>query len=124
VPGVPIFEQFIVLTPIVKRGGKLKVRLLPVSRRTKKHIFKYEKLIILLFILPVFAFAKVHTVDNTPGNGAMFNSLQTAISSASSGDTIIVMRSIDSYGSISIKKKLFLYSDGHHHPSIFKDRRH
>lgn len=67
--------------------------------------------------------AKIHTVDNTPGSGAMFNSLQTAISSASSGDTIIVMRSIDSYGSISIQKKLFLYSDGHHHSTIFKDRR-
>ena len=82
-----------------------------------------RNLSILLFILPVFAFAKVHTVDNTPGNGAMFTSLQTAISSASSGDTIIVMRSIDGYGSTSIQKKLFLYSDGHHHPSIFKDRR-
>jgi hypothetical protein len=31
-----------------------------------------RNLTILLFILPVFAFAKVHTVDNTPGNGAMF----------------------------------------------------
>lgn len=81
-----------------------------------------KKLFPLFFILPVFAFAKIHTVDNTPGNGAMFNSLQTAISQASSGDTLIVMRSVNTYGSITLKKKLIIYSDGHHHATIFKDR--
>ncbi len=82
-----------------------------------------KKIFLFLVFLPILSQAKIHTVDNTPGNGAMFSNLQTAISTASSGDTIIVMRSLDSYGSISIKKKLFIYSDGHHHASIFKDRK-
>lgn len=81
-----------------------------------------RKVILLLIFLPLVISAKIHTVDNTPSNGAMFNSLQTAISSASSGDTLIVMRSLNSYGSITLKKKLLIYSDGHHHATIFKDR--
>lgn len=93
-----------------------------VNRKTKLSI-TMKKTFLLLAFLPFLSLAKIHTVDNTPGNGAMFSSLQTAISSASSGDTIIVMRSLSSYGSISIKKKLLIYSDGHHQASIFKDRK-
>ncbi len=69
-----------------------------------------RKAIFLLIFLPTFIFAKIHTVDNTPGNGAMFNTIASAVSAASSGDTIIVMPSITKYDAIYLSKKLFVYS--------------
>jgi len=69
-----------------------------------------RKVFLLLVFLPAFIFAKIHTVDNTPGNGAMFKSIGAAINAASSGDTIIVMPSVSKYDAMYLSKKLFIYS--------------
>jgi hypothetical protein len=61
-----------------------------------------KKLIFILILSTFISLAKIHTVDNTPGNGAMFNTIASAISAASSGDTIIVMPSVYKYDATCI----------------------
>ena len=58
--------------------------------------------------------AAVLVVDNTPGAGAPYTTLQPAINAASADDTIMVQSSALSYGSVTIGKKLVLIGPGHH----------
>ena len=58
--------------------------------------------------------AAVLIVDNTPGAGAPYTTLQGAINAASAGDTIMVQPSATSYGGVSINKKLTLIGPGHY----------
>jgi len=81
-----------------------------------------KKLIFILIICPLISLAKIHTVDNTPGNGAMFNSIGAAISAASSGDTIIVMQSLTQYDNINLGKKLYIYTRHPHGGGVDADR--
>ncbi len=50
--------------------------------------------------------AKVITVDNNPGSVAMYSSLQTAIDSAATGDTILIAGSPNSYGLVQVGRRL------------------
>jgi hypothetical protein len=50
--------------------------------------------------------AKVITVDNNPGSVAMYSSLQTAIDSAATGDTILIAGSPNSYGTVQVGRRL------------------
>ena len=50
--------------------------------------------------------AKVITVDNNAGSVAMFSSLQAAVDSAATNDTIFIAGSPNSYGSVSIGRRL------------------
>src|SRR5574343_572376 len=83
-----------------------------------------KKLIgIVIFLIPLFAQAKIWTVDNTPGAGADTTSLQGCIDQkASIGDTIILMPSHIGYGSLNVYKKIFIYSRGHSNNNLDKHR--
>lgn len=59
-----------------------------------------------LLIASDHAHAKVITVDNNPGSVAMYSSLQTAIDSAATGDTILIAGSPSSYGSVQVGRRL------------------
>lgn len=78
---------------------------------------------VILLILPLIGEAKIWTVDNTPGSGADSSSLQGLIEvKASNGDTVILMPSHIGYGSLSLYKRIFLYSRGHSNNNIDRDR--
>lgn len=83
-----------------------------------------KRFLITLFVLvPLFAQAKIWTVDNTPGAGADSSSLQGLIDrKAAAGDTIIVMPSNISYGSVTLTRKFFIYSRGHSNNNLDRDR--
>jgi hypothetical protein len=71
---------------------------------------------IILTLLSIFAFAgyaKVWTVNNNANGLGQFNSLPTAITTAAQGDTLYVMGSPNSYGDITISKKLVIYGAGY-----------
>jgi hypothetical protein len=81
--------------------------------KRNKNLYKMKHLktvIIGILLIPFLGYAKIHTVDNNPGNGAMFSTIASAVSAASSGDTIIVMPSVSKYDGIYLSKKLFVYS--------------
>jgi hypothetical protein len=82
----------------------------------------FKKIVFLAAFAPVFLFAKIHTVDNTPGNGAMFSTIQSAVNAASSGDTIIVMPSLSVYQGFDVGKKLMIYSNGPYGSVVDPDR--
>lgn len=76
---------------------------------------KSKKLLLTIIAFVAIAFsaqATVHRVNNSPGVDADFNNLGTAISNASTGDTLYVESSSTSYGSISISKKLTIIGTG------------
>ncbi len=64
-------------------------------------------------------YAKIITVSNHSGDIAMYNSLPTAISSASAGDSIYVFPSPTSYGDITINKKLTLMGAGYYSTTTY-----
>jgi hypothetical protein len=80
------------------------------------------KLSAVLFIIQNAVFGNTYTVDNTPFSGAHYSNLQTAIDSASSGDSLIVMPSFNTYGKITINKKLNIYSRGVHGFKVSPDK--
>lgn len=57
--------------------------------------------------------AKVITVSNHTNSPGQYTNLQTAIDSASAGDSIYVHGSNTSYGNVKIKKLLYLFGTGH-----------
>ncbi len=81
-----------------------------------------RKAFFLFILIPTLLFSKIHTVDNTPGNGAMYNTIGSAISAASSGDTIIVMPSLKKYDALYLDKKLYIYSRHPHGGGVDADR--
>jgi hypothetical protein len=75
---------------------------------------KTLKITILSTMLSLFGFSQtVHTVDNRDQSGAQFTNLQTAIDAAGVGDIIQVHPSPNSYGSVTVGKKLTLMGLGH-----------
>lgn len=58
--------------------------------------------------------AAVLVVDNTPGAGAPYSSLSSAINAASNGDTIMVQPSPTSYGSVNLDKQIVLIGPGYY----------
>ncbi|MBI4930828.1 MAG: hypothetical protein HY841_08710 [Bacteroidetes bacterium] len=63
--------------------------------------------------LAFFSKAGVLTVNNNSNSPGQYTSLQTAIDSASAGDSIYVHGSATSYSNVSIKKQLTLLGTGH-----------
>ena len=69
-----------------------------------------------ILFMAISTFATVWTVSNNPTDIAAvnFTSLQTAIDSASVGDTLYVMGSIATYGTVDVKKQLVFIGSGYH----------
>ncbi len=67
---------------------------------------------LLVSCLFIFASAKVITINNNPNSPSKYTNLQTAIDSASSGDTIYIQGSTINYGNVTIKKRLNLFGTG------------
>jgi len=57
--------------------------------------------------------AAILVVDNTPGAGAPYSSLQAAFNSSANGDTIMVQPSGISYGNVDLHKSLVIIGPGH-----------
>lgn len=74
---------------------------------------QFRVLVTLLVAMSLQASATVWRVNNQSGIDADFNSLSTAISSASAGDTLYVGGSTISYGSVTVNKPLTLIGTGY-----------
>ncbi len=74
-----------------------------------------KKIFLLLISGCLFfiAEANVLTVSNNPNSPGQYMNLQTAIDSASTGDSIYIHGSATSYGSVTINKRLTLFGTGH-----------
>lgn len=68
---------------------------------------------ILLLSSAVLNAQNAYTVDNIPGSGADFSSLQAAIDVAAVGDTLYIQPSPNTYGNIIINKTIHLRGMGH-----------
>ena len=69
-------------------------------------------LILIAALIPQ-AIAKKWTVDNNPGNSADFASLQAAQDGAANGDTLYVRGSTVGYGTLTVKKTLYIFGPGY-----------
>ena len=69
-------------------------------------------LILIAALIPQ-AIAKKWTVDNNPGNSADFASLQAAQDGAANGDTLYVRGSTVGYGTLRVKKTLYIFGPGY-----------
>lgn len=70
-------------------------------------------LLLLLAISVTYTLsADIIVVDNTPGTGAPYTTLQSAINAASAGDTIMIQPSAISYGNVNVNKSLTLLGPG------------
>ncbi len=67
-----------------------------------------------VILMTVGAKATVHTVNNGVINGGQFTNLQTAIDAATAGDTIYVHGSPNTYGDITLNKRLTLVGAGYY----------
>lgn len=68
----------------------------------------------LAMLLSNFAFSTVYNVDNNPNRPTgYYNLLIVAINAASAGDTIYVYPSNNSYGNITLTKKLHFFGGGY-----------
>jgi len=74
---------------------------------------KKISLLLISGCLFFIAEANVLTVSNNPNSPGQYMNLQTAIDSASAGDSIYVHGSATSYGSVIINKRLTLLGTGH-----------
>jgi hypothetical protein len=70
-------------------------------------------LLLLIGCFTTWANAKVLTVSNSASSGGQYTSLQAAIDAAALDDTIYVHGSTDSYGSVSITKRLVIIGAGY-----------
>lgn len=59
------------------------------------------------------AYGKTLRVNNVPGNGAPYTSVDEALSAASAGDVIIIEKSKNSYGNVTITKPVTLQGEGY-----------
>jgi hypothetical protein len=57
-------------------------------------------------------FATIRTVSNNPSTIAQFNTIQAAITAATSGDTIYVHGSPNAYGTFTVDKRLIILGPG------------
>src|SRR5262245_57820134 len=70
----------------------------------------------LIFVALFSAFtvqAAVLTVDNNGNSPGQYTSLQAAITAANAGDSIYISGSINSYGNVSLAKRLMLFGPGY-----------
>lgn len=67
----------------------------------------------LMLLLTLPCTAGILVVDNNPGNAAHYSTLAAAMSAASAGDTILVVGSPDSYGRLTLNKRLVLFGPGY-----------
>jgi hypothetical protein len=74
---------------------------------------KYFYVFLISFLAIGSLNAKQWTVSNNPNMPAQFSSVQTAIDSASTGDTIFVYSSQSGYGSVNVTKKLHIIGAGY-----------
>ncbi|GAB4325008.1 MAG: hypothetical protein Kow00127_17720 [Bacteroidales bacterium] len=74
---------------------------------------KTLRLTMILVLLSAVVYAGKFTVDNTPGSGANFSSVGSAISSASSGDKLYLHPSSFTYGDFSLNKSLVFIGPVH-----------
>lgn len=74
-----------------------------------------KKLILPLFITisANLAFAKTITVNNNTNAIGMYTNLQTAVDAALINDTVLVSASPDTYGPVTITKKIYLIGEGY-----------
>lgn len=74
------------------------------------------KNLFLLFAIVMFQLsqAAVFVVDNTPGAGAPYSNVNTAINAAINGDTIMIQPSVTSYGTVDVNKRLVLIGPGYY----------
>ena len=75
---------------------------------------KLLTVVTLFFIVSYCLESRIITVSNNPSIPAQFANLQTAIDSASAGDTIYVHKSLTSYGDINFDKEIHLVGSGYH----------
>lgn len=76
----------------------------------------FHRILATAFMLMALSFTcaqNVITVDNNSTNAADYNSLQTAINAASSGDILYVQQSNLSYGDINVTKPLTIIGRSH-----------
>lgn len=78
-----------------------------------KKIFISGVLIGLSVVSGHFSMAAKIRVNNNAGVSADYNNLSTAITNATAGDTIYVEGSANTYGSISLAKKLYIIGSGY-----------
>jgi hypothetical protein len=74
---------------------------------------KIQLLVALLVAMSLQISATVWRVNNVSSIDADFNSLSSAISAASAGDTLHVEGSPNSYGSVTVNKPLTLIGTGY-----------
>jgi hypothetical protein len=67
-----------------------------------------------LSMFALFANATVWTVDKTPGAGAQFVEINSAISASANGDTLLVHSCQYSYGGATVDKSLTIIGPGHY----------
>lgn len=75
---------------------------------------KKLRLSIIGVFFSVLSYAGVHTVDNRPGSAAQFTTVNSAMSAATNGDTLLIHPSTTSYGNINVTKGLVFIGPGHH----------
>lgn len=77
------------------------------------NVHKAVLVLALMLCLAMPSAATILVVDINPGNTAHYSSLAAAMSAASAGDTILVIGSLDSYGRLTLNKKLYLFGPGY-----------
>ena len=89
-----------------------------------KATFTLKNTIILVAFLGVFTLNAQTYVDNNVGANANFSSLQDAIDAAADNDVIYIQPSLNSYGTVTINKRLTIVGSSHSDPSkrSFLDR--
>lgn len=72
---------------------------------------KKKILLVALFVISIGINAKIITVNNN--GGAQYTSLSAAILAATTGDTLYISPSANSYGNVTVDRKLVIYGGGY-----------
>lgn len=84
------------------------------KEQIRTRIIKMSLTTLLLLFITQYAVAQtVHTVDNRVDSGAMFTTIQTAITASVAGDTIYIHPSTKTYGHPIVNKSLTFIGLGH-----------
>jgi len=78
---------------------------------------KTASLLVVALFVSIAAQATVHTVSNSPSQPAQFTDLQTAINTASTGDTLYVAGTGTAYPQVTIDKQLTVIGSGYAPPA-------
>lgn len=74
---------------------------------------------LIVFILYSSSFAAIITVDNNVSGAGQYSDAQQAANAASPGDTLHLIGSLTSYGTLNLEKKLTLIGAGYNPPNQF-----